>query len=188
MQQSIVLCRLTPHPPPARPCLVPRHQQHTYVPATTPDPSPHKLCSFGVADRGSSIRIPLPVQLKGYGYLEDRRPAASESSLGSTRGARVGRVLMRWWQRGWGTCTHAMWNSLSLPTALPRSAAGSCCSVRPHHPFVLPLLCPLFCLRCGSLHRGALADQDYPAVRCFEPHHAPHTSTWMCKQKPRLCM
>jgi hypothetical protein len=34
------------------------------------------LCRFGVADRGSSIRIPLPVQLKGYGYLEDRRPAA----------------------------------------------------------------------------------------------------------------
>jgi len=32
---------------------------------------------FGVADRGSSIRIPLPVQLKGYGYLEDRRPAAN---------------------------------------------------------------------------------------------------------------
>ena len=31
----------------------------------------------GVADRGASIRIPLPVQLKGYGYLEDRRPAAN---------------------------------------------------------------------------------------------------------------
>ena len=38
-----------------------------------PPPSP----STGVADRGSSIRIPLPVQLKGYGYLEDRRPAAN---------------------------------------------------------------------------------------------------------------
>nr|AEY79467.1 glutamine synthetase 2 [Dunaliella viridis] len=32
---------------------------------------------FGIADRGSSIRIPLPVQLKGYGYLEDRRPSAN---------------------------------------------------------------------------------------------------------------
>lgn len=32
---------------------------------------------YGVADRGSSIRIPLPVMLKGYGYLEDRRPAAN---------------------------------------------------------------------------------------------------------------
>lgn len=31
----------------------------------------------GVADRGASIRIPLPVQLKGYGYLEDRRPSAN---------------------------------------------------------------------------------------------------------------
>lgn len=42
----------------------------------------HETCDintfrFGVADRGSSIRIPLPVQLKGYGYLEDRRPAAN---------------------------------------------------------------------------------------------------------------
>ncbi|CAL8472158.1 g11700 [Coccomyxa elongata] len=42
----------------------------------------HETCDmntfrYGVADRGSSIRIPLPVQLKGYGYLEDRRPAAN---------------------------------------------------------------------------------------------------------------
>lgn len=42
----------------------------------------HETCDintfkFGVADRGSSIRIPLPVMLKGYGYLEDRRPAAN---------------------------------------------------------------------------------------------------------------
>ncbi|KXZ51248.1 hypothetical protein GPECTOR_13g735 [Gonium pectorale] len=42
----------------------------------------HETCDIntfkhGVADRGSSIRIPLPVQLKGYGYLEDRRPAAN---------------------------------------------------------------------------------------------------------------
>ena len=34
-------------------------------------------CRSGVADRGASIRIPLPVQLKGYGYLEDRRPSAN---------------------------------------------------------------------------------------------------------------
>ena len=38
----------------------------------------------GVADRGASIRIPLPVQLKGYGYLEDRRPAANVSPLPAT--------------------------------------------------------------------------------------------------------
>lgn len=31
----------------------------------------------GVADRGASIRIPQAVALKGYGYLEDRRPAAN---------------------------------------------------------------------------------------------------------------
>eukprot|EP00271_Cylindrocystis_brebissonii_P006983 TRINITY_DN1_c0_g1_i1.p1 TRINITY_DN1_c0_g1~~TRINITY_DN1_c0_g1_i1.p1 ORF type:complete len:418 (-),score=67.33 TRINITY_DN1_c0_g1_i1:698-1951(-) len=31
----------------------------------------------GVADRGASIRIPLPVSLEGKGYLEDRRPAAN---------------------------------------------------------------------------------------------------------------
>jgi glutamine synthetase len=31
----------------------------------------------GIADRGASIRIPQAVALKGYGYLEDRRPAAN---------------------------------------------------------------------------------------------------------------
>ena len=33
--------------------------------------------SYGVADRGSSIRIPLNVFNDGCGYLEDRRPAAN---------------------------------------------------------------------------------------------------------------
>ncbi len=42
----------------------------------------HETCDidtfrFGVADRGSSIRIPLPVQLANKGYLEDRRPSAN---------------------------------------------------------------------------------------------------------------
>jgi glutamine synthetase len=42
----------------------------------------HETCDIntfksGVADRGSSIRIPRPVQQAGYGYLEDRRPAAN---------------------------------------------------------------------------------------------------------------
>ncbi|KAJ3129884.1 glutamate--ammonia ligase [Nowakowskiella sp. JEL0407] len=32
---------------------------------------------YGVADRGSSIRIPRPVDAKGYGYFEDRRPASN---------------------------------------------------------------------------------------------------------------
>ncbi len=42
----------------------------------------HETCDIntfrsGVADRGASIRIPLPVQLQNKGYLEDRRPAAN---------------------------------------------------------------------------------------------------------------
>lgn len=32
---------------------------------------------WGVGDRGASVRIPRPVAEKGYGWLEDRRPAAS---------------------------------------------------------------------------------------------------------------
>lgn len=42
----------------------------------------HETCSIdqfrsGVADRGSSIRIPLQVKQRGCGYLEDRRPGAN---------------------------------------------------------------------------------------------------------------
>lgn len=42
----------------------------------------HETCSIhefraGAADRGCSIRIPQQVELKGYGYLEDRRPGAN---------------------------------------------------------------------------------------------------------------
>lgn len=33
--------------------------------------------SSGVADRGASIRVPRHVAEKGYGYLEDRRPASN---------------------------------------------------------------------------------------------------------------
>ncbi len=33
--------------------------------------------SAGAADRGRSIRIPRPVEIKGYGYMEDRRPGAN---------------------------------------------------------------------------------------------------------------
>jgi len=33
--------------------------------------------TFGNSDRGSSVRIPLNVQLEGKGYFEDRRPAAN---------------------------------------------------------------------------------------------------------------
>ena len=42
----------------------------------------HETCSIdefrqGIADRGASVRIPAPVAARGYGYLEDRRPAAN---------------------------------------------------------------------------------------------------------------
>ena len=42
----------------------------------------HETCHIdtfkhGTADRGASIRIPLHVHKKGYGYLEDRRPGAN---------------------------------------------------------------------------------------------------------------
>jgi glutamine synthetase len=50
----------------------------------------HETCDIntfraGTADRGASIRIPLPVQLKGYGYLEDRRPSANVDPYTVTR-------------------------------------------------------------------------------------------------------
>jgi len=34
-------------------------------------------CTWGISDRGRSIRIPRHVANQGYGYLEDRRPAAN---------------------------------------------------------------------------------------------------------------
>lgn len=42
----------------------------------------HETCSinefrYGVSDRGASIRIPMQTDRDGYGYLEDRRPAAN---------------------------------------------------------------------------------------------------------------
>jgi len=42
----------------------------------------HETCGinefrYGVSDRGASIRIPMDTASKGYGYLEDRRPAAN---------------------------------------------------------------------------------------------------------------
>lgn len=32
---------------------------------------------YGVANRGASIRIPRDAEKQGYGYFEDRRPAAN---------------------------------------------------------------------------------------------------------------
>jgi glutamine synthetase len=33
--------------------------------------------SYGISDRGASIRIPMQTANDGYGYLEDRRPSAN---------------------------------------------------------------------------------------------------------------
>jgi glutamine synthetase len=38
--------------------------------------APIDVFRSGVSDRGASIRIPLQTALQGYGYIEDRRPAA----------------------------------------------------------------------------------------------------------------
>lgn len=77
--------RLVPLPRSVKTC-TPAHSPPLSRPAPSL-PSPchagaHETCDintfrYGVADRGSSIRIPLPVQLAGKGYLEDRRPAAN---------------------------------------------------------------------------------------------------------------
>jgi glutamine synthetase len=39
--------------------------------------APWNKFSYGVSDRGASIRIPLQVSRDGKGYLEDRRPNAN---------------------------------------------------------------------------------------------------------------
>jgi glutamine synthetase len=54
----------------------------------------HETCSInefrsGVANRGCSIRIPRGVEQKGYGYFEDRRPAANADPY------RVARMLVQ---------------------------------------------------------------------------------------------
>ena len=41
--------------------------------------------SYGVSDRGASIRIPLATAQQGYGYLEDRRPSANVDPYVVTR-------------------------------------------------------------------------------------------------------
>jgi glutamine synthetase len=33
--------------------------------------------SWGISDRGSSIRVPLPTSIEWKGYVEDRRPASN---------------------------------------------------------------------------------------------------------------
>mmetsp|Transcript_36299 Transcript_36299/g.43861 ORF Transcript_36299/g.43861 Transcript_36299/m.43861 type:complete len:423 (-) Transcript_36299:182-1450(-) len=66
-------------------CLSKKHAEHIAEYGTGNEErltGKHETCDIytfksGVADRGSSIRIPRPVAMQGYGYLEDRRPAAN---------------------------------------------------------------------------------------------------------------
>ncbi len=61
------------------------HKQHMSVYGADNDKrltGKHETCSirdfrYGVSDRGASIRIPMDTNNKGYGYMEDRRPAAN---------------------------------------------------------------------------------------------------------------
>jgi glutamine synthetase len=66
-----------------------RHEQHIAVYGEDNDqrllgrceaPSIHEFSS-GVANRGASIRVPRHVNVNGYGYLEDRRPASNVGML-----------------------------------------------------------------------------------------------------------
>jgi glutamine synthetase len=47
--------------------------------------APWNEFSYGVSDRGASIRIPLQVHKDGRGYLEDRRPNANMDPYVVTR-------------------------------------------------------------------------------------------------------
>ncbi|MFN2451167.1 MAG: glutamine synthetase GlnII [Candidatus Dormibacteria bacterium] len=47
--------------------------------------APHNEFSYGVSDRGASVRIPWQVEKDGRGYLEDRRPNANSDPYVVTR-------------------------------------------------------------------------------------------------------
>jgi glutamine synthetase len=47
--------------------------------------APYNKFSYGVSDRGSSVRIPWQVQVDGMGYMEDRRPNANMDPYTVTR-------------------------------------------------------------------------------------------------------
>ena len=47
--------------------------------------APYDKFSFGVSNRGASIRIPWQVELAGRGYAEDRRPNANMDPYVVTR-------------------------------------------------------------------------------------------------------
>ena len=47
------------------------------VPCIIPRTVNFNTFSYGVANRGASIRIPRETERLGYGYLEDRRPSSN---------------------------------------------------------------------------------------------------------------
>ena len=65
--------------------LEPRHKEHILVYGEgnedrmtgQHEPAAYDKFTWGVADRGSSVRIPRDVAKKGKGYFEDRRPASN---------------------------------------------------------------------------------------------------------------
>ncbi|HET6740269.1 MAG TPA: glutamine synthetase, partial [Kribbella sp.] len=47
--------------------------------------APHDAYSYGVSDRGASVRIPWQVEVDKKGYIEDRRPNANIDPYNVTR-------------------------------------------------------------------------------------------------------
>ena len=47
--------------------------------------APWNVYSYGVSDRGASVRIPWQVKVDGKGYIEDRRPNANCDPYLTTR-------------------------------------------------------------------------------------------------------
>ena len=47
--------------------------------------APYNVFSYGVSNRGASIRIPWQVERDGKGYAEDRRPNANMDPYTVTR-------------------------------------------------------------------------------------------------------
>jgi hypothetical protein len=127
----------------------------------------HETCDIntfrsGVADRGSSIRIPLPVQLKGYGEAAGARPGIDVGWMWALRHRRT------------AACSACL---RQPPSPHPRAQQPQPAAPPHRHP-PRPLRSPPpppSSARLpggppprrqrGPLHRRALADQDHSSVR-----------------------
>jgi glutamine synthetase len=87
----------------------------------------HETCAMhefrtGVADRGASVRIPWHVATQGYGYLEDRRPAANADpylvSVRMLEKATTGRTCAVQRRVNLGCCVRLGFPLRSLPPAI----------------------------------------------------------------------